>query len=357
MTVLDAGSRVGDSWRDRYDRLRLHTPRRQSELPGYPIPRRFGRWLARDDVATYLTEYARHHGIEPEHGVVVERVDFRSGRFHLPTSSGPRVASHVVIATGYMRVPVVPGWPGVDGYSGELLHAAGYRSPAPYRGKSVLVVGSGNSGAEIAADLAEQGAGHVWLAYRTPPHVLPRQIGPLATTILGFPNQYLPTALIDPANRLVEQLTVGDLSAYGLARPAMGLKEQFLRTEVVPVLDVGLVAQLRAGRVEPTAAVVSFTERSVVLSDGRTIDPDVVIAATGYKRGLEDLVGHLGLLHDSGAPIVHGAQTHPRTPGLHFIGMLPTFKGLLFQINRDARAISRSIANQTPPGSRRAPTT
>jgi hypothetical protein len=355
-TVLDAGSRVGDSWRNRYDRLHLHTPRRQSGLPGYPIARRFGRWVARDDLAVYLTEYAEHHGIEPEHDVAVDRVDYGDGYFRLSTSNGSRTASFVVIATGYTRVPSMPSWPGIDGFTGQVLHASSYRFAIPYRGKRVLVVGTGNSGAEIAADLAEHGAGHVWLSYRTPPHVLPRQIGPLATTILGFPNQYLPAWLIDPTNRLVERLTVGNLGSYGLPRPALGLKAQFLRTEVVPVLDVGLVAQLRAGRVEPTAAVASFTERTVVLSDGRTIDPEVVIAATGYRRGLEDLVGHLGVLHESGAPIVHGPQTHRRTPGLHFIGMLPTFKGLLFQINQDARAISRRIANQAAHQATAAPT-
>ena len=110
------------------------------------------------------------------------------------------------------------------------------------------------------------------------------------------------------------------------------------------MLDVGLVAQLRAGRVEPTAAVASFAGPAVVLADGRELEPDVVIAATGYRRGLEELVGHLGVLDDSGAPLVSGGRTHPRAPGLYFVGMLPTFKGLLFQINRDARAVARSIA-------------
>ena len=342
-SVLDAGAAVGDSWRQRYDRLHLHTPRIQSGLPGLRPPRSGGRWLAKDDYAAYLAGYARRHGLEPELGVVAERVDRTGDGYTVSTDAGPRQASTVVVATGYQRVPVVPAWPGTEDFRGELLHSSGYRSPAPYRGKRVLVVGTGNSGAEIAADLAEQDADEVWLSCRTPPHVIRRQTGPIPTTILGIPNQYLPAGLVDPVSRQLARLTAPDLAPYGLPRPTTGLKSQFLRTSVVPLIDVGLVAQLYAGRVQVVPAVASFGADGVVLSDGRELEVDVVVAATGYRRGLEDLVGHLGVLDASGAPRVHGARTHPKAPELHFIGMLPTMAGMLFQINRDARATARQI--------------
>ena len=342
-SVLDAGAAVGDSWRQRYDRLHLHTPRIQSGLPGLRPPRSGGRWLAKDDYAAYLAGYARRHGIEPELGVVAERVDRTGDGYTVSTDAGPRQAATVVVATGYQRVPVVPAWPGTENFRGELLHSSGYRSPAPYRGKRVLVVGTGNSGAEIAADLAEQDADEVWLSCRTPPHVIRRQTGPIPTTILGIPNQYLPAGLVDPVSRQLARLTAPDLAPYGLPRPTTGLKSQFLRTSVVPLIDVGLVAQLYAGRVQVVPAVASFGADGVVLSDGRELEVDVVVAATGYRRGLEDLVGHLGVLDADGAPRVHGARTHPDAPGLQFIGMLPTMAGMLFQINRDARATARQI--------------
>ena len=342
-SVLDAGAAVGDSWRQRYDRLHLHTPRIQSGLPGLRPPRSGGRWLAKDDYAAYLAGYARRHGLEPELGVVAERVDRTGDGYTVSTDAGPRQAGTVVVATGYQRVPVLPDWPGTEDFRGELLHSSGYRSPAPYRGKRVLVVGTGNSGAEIAADLAEQDADEVWLSCRTPPHVIRRQTGPIPTTILGIPNQYLPARLVDPVSRQLARLTAPDLAPYGLPRPTTGLKTQFLRTSVVPLIDVGLVDQLYAGRVQVVPAVASFRADGVVLSDGRELEVDVVVAATGYRRGLEDLVGHLGVLDADGAPRVHGARTHPDAPGLHFIGMLPTMAGMLFQINRDARATARQI--------------
>jgi len=344
--VLDAGAAVGDSWRQRYDRLHLHTPRIQSGLPGLRPPRSAGRWLAKDDYAAYLAGYARRHGLEPELGVVAERVDRTGDGYTVSTDAGPRRAATVVVATGYQRVPVVPDWPGAEQFRGELLHSSGYRSPAPYRGKRVLVVGTGNSGAEIAADLAEQGDGEVWLSCRTPPHVIRRQTGPIPTTILGIPNQYLPARLVDPVSRRLARLTAPDLAPFGLPRPTTGLKTQFLRTAVVPLIDVGLVDQLYAGRVQVVPAVASFVADGVVLSDGRELEVDVVVTATGYRRGLEDLVGHLGVLDAGGTPRVHGARTDPGAPGLHFIGMLPTMAGMLFQINLDARAIARQIGRR-----------
>jgi putative flavoprotein involved in K+ transport len=346
-TVLDANAQTGDSWRQRYDRLHLHTPRRQSGLPGFPIPRVLGRWVARDDMVTYLGLYAQHHRIEPEYHTVAARIDRHPDGYAVETNRGTRTASQVVVATGYLRVPVMPDWPGASSFEGQLVHASTYQSGVRYRGQRVLVVGTGNTGAEIATDLVEQGAAKVWLSYRTPPHLFPRQIGPIATTVLGFPNQYLPARLIDPVNRAIARLTVGDLSRYGLPSPPRGLKAQDAINHVIPILDVGVIEQIKQGTVEPVPELRALTPRGAVLADGRSLPADVVVAATGYRRGLEPLVGHLGVLDSSGAPTAHAARTHAAAPGLYFVGLLPTFTGLLFQINRDARAVSRRIARQS----------
>ena len=187
--VVDRTPRVGSSWRGHYDRLHLHTPRRWSGLPGYPIPRRFGRWVARDDVVRYLEEYAAHHRLTLRLGSGVTRVD-RSGpgapegaRWVVRLEDGAIVeARHVVIATGNSNTLDAPDWPGLDGFTGEVVLATDYRNGRPYAGRDVLVVGTGNTGTEIATDLAEHGATRVWLSVRTPPHIVPR-------TRLGWPAQ------------------------------------------------------------------------------------------------------------------------------------------------------------------------
>jgi len=205
------------------------------------------------------------------------------------------------------------------------------------------VVGAGNTGAEIAADLAGAGAAAVHLAVRTAPHVIPRQIGPLPTTLLGVVEDVLPAVLVDPVNRLLVRATVGDLSPYGMPRPTQGLAAQVRATGTLPTIDVGLVEQLRAGRVVAVPAVSHVEGEEAVLVDGRRLAPDAVIAATGYATGLEPLVGHLGVLDTAGRPVVAGGRTSPAAPGLRFVGLRNPLKGLLTQVRLDAAAAARGV--------------
>lgn len=125
--VLERADHVGSSWRRHYDRLRLHTTRRLSALPGLPIPRRFGRWVARDDVVRYLEKYAEYHQLEIVTGVEVFRVERApDGTGWLLHAAGGRelTGAAVVVATGYNHTPRVPDWPGRDTYTGEFRHAA-----------------------------------------------------------------------------------------------------------------------------------------------------------------------------------------------------------------------------------------
>ncbi|GAA1935961.1 NAD(P)/FAD-dependent oxidoreductase [Microbacterium aoyamense] len=340
--VVDRGSVVGESWNRRYSRLHLHTPRIQSALPGLRMPRRFGRWVAKDDVAWYLRVYARRAGIHPRFGTAVTRIDPTDGGWTATTESGPISARQVVVATGYNSTPLPPRWPGQETFAGTVVHASEYQDAAPYRGRSVLVVGAGNTGAEIAADLAEQGAREVRLSIRTPPNLIPRQAGGIPTTLLAMPMDFLPAWAVDPVNRLLQRVTLGDLTRYGMPAPRAGVVAQARATGLTPTIDVGLVAALRAGTVTPVAALERFEAGEAVLADGTRVTPDAVIAAIGYTTGLNPVLGHLGVLDERGAPVVLGART--TLPGLRFVGLSTPLKGLLFQIGLHARAASRAIA-------------
>ncbi len=348
--VVDRGSAVGDSWRRRYDRLHLHTPRVQSALPGLRIPRRYGRWVAKDDVAAYLARYADHHGIAPRFGTGVQRLDRDGDGWTAHTGRGPLRARQAVVATGYNQAPVAPDWPGQESFGGHLIHASAYANAEKYRDRDVLVVGAGNTGAEIAADLAEGGAARVWVAVRTPPNVVPRQLGPIPTTLLAISMDFSPARLADPLNRALQRVFVGDLTRYGLPAPRAGVVSQMRATGVTPTIDVGLIAELRAGRVTPVAALTRFDGDEAVLADGTRLAPDAVIAATGYTTGLAPMVGHLGVLDDRCRPLTSAARTRPDAPGLRFVGLTNPLKGLLFQINLDARATARAIAGELRAG-------
>lgn len=350
--VLEKSDRVGASWRRHYDRLHLHTTRRLSALPGLPMPRRFGRWVSRDDVVRYLEKYAEHHELEIVTGVEVSRVTRAAdGSGWLLHATGGRelTGSAVVVATGYNHTPRLPDWPGRAEYAGgpgeprRLVHASDYRNPGPYTGRDVLVVGVGNTGAEIAVDLVEGGAARVRLSVRTVPHIVRRSTAGWAAQYTGVLCRRLPVGLVDRLARPLAKVSVPDLSAHGLPRPDTGLYSR-VREGAIPVQDVGLIDAVRTGRVEIVGAVEAFEGGKVVLADGSRIEPDAVIAATGYSRGLEDLVGHLGVLDSRGRPVVHGPRTSADAPGLHFTGFTNPISGMLRELALDAEKIAAAIA-------------
>ncbi|MGP3773535.1 flavin-containing monooxygenase [Streptomyces sp. SDT5-1] len=347
--VLEKSDRVGASWRGHYDRLHLHTTRRLSGLPGLPMPRRFGRWVARDDVLRYLEKYAEHHDLEVVTGVEVTRVDRDpegSGWLLRATGGRELTSAAVVVATGYNHTPHLPDWPGASSYTGKLLHAGEYRNPAPFTGRDVLVVGAGNTGTEIAVDLAEGGAARVRIAVRTTPHIVRRSTFGWPAQRTGILCRRLPVGLVDRLAAPLGRLSVPDLAEQGLPRPDTGLYSR-AREGAIPVQDVGFVDAVRNGKVEPVAAVTSFDTDTVVLSDGTRVTPDTVIAATGYRQGLEDLVGHLDVLDPAtGRPLAEPLR-RSAAPGLHFTGYTNPISGMLRELALDAGRIGKAVAKQT----------
>ncbi|MET9515528.1 NAD(P)/FAD-dependent oxidoreductase [Streptomyces sp. NPDC002994] len=346
--VLEKSDAVGASWRGHYDRLHLHTTRRLSGLPGLAMPRAFGRWVSRDNVVRYLERYAEFHELEIVTGVEVTRIeptsdDDNSWLLHA-TGGRQLTGSAVVVATGYNHTPHVPEWPGRDTYTGELTHARHYRNPRPYEGKDVLIVGTGNTGTEIAVDLVEGGASRVRLAVRTVPHIVRRSTAGWPAQRTGILVRRLPVRLVDRAGALMARIAIPDLSAHGLPRPGTGLYSR-VRDGAIPVQDVGFVDAVKRGTVEPVAAVECFDEDEVVLADGTRISPQAVIAATGYRRSLDGLVGHLGVLDGRGRPMAHGARTPPKAPGLYFTGYTNPISGMFRELAIDAAKIAKKIAS------------
>jgi cation diffusion facilitator CzcD-associated flavoprotein CzcO len=338
--VLERSDAVGSSWRGRYDRLRLNSSRPFSKLPGARYPRGTGMFPSRDQVVDYLERYARDHELEIRFRTHVERIERSGTGWVLHTSTGIVPAGDVVVAAGFEHTFHVPKWPGRDSFAGRLIHSAEYRNAQEFRGGDVLVVGPGSSGMEIAYDLAEGGASRVRLAVRTPPNIILRDpLGPLFARLLWM----LPTKRADRVTSFMRRKRIGDLAPYGLPEPDEGVFSRLKRLGVAPaIVDREVLDAIRAGRIEVVAAVESLDESGVRLAGGSRIGPDAVIAATGYRTGLEPIVGHLGVLDERGVPRTTVAEA---APGLRFVAYVhrPALIGLM---GEEAREAARGIARR-----------
>lgn len=343
--VLEASDVVGASWRRHYDRLRLHTPRSASSLPGLPMPRSWGRYPTRDQVVQYLQMYARHHRIAPRFGQAVTRVERVGDGWVATTRDTTWRAREVVVSTGNAHRPVRPTWPGQDLYGGDVLHSSDYRNGDPWRGRRVLVVGFGNSACEQALDLLERGA-YPHFSVRSAVNVIPRDVlGVVPVLQLGVVMRHVPTRVADALAAPLVRLSVGDIRRVGLARLPYGPNTQIARDRQVPMLDIGTMAQIRAGRIGVHPGIEGFTSTGVHFVDGSELDVDAVVLATGYEAALRELLPQWRVVCDDyGRPLVSGDRT--ALPGLWFCGFFVSPAGMLREIGLEATRIAAQLGRR-----------
>ena len=154
-TIFEKSQYVGESWRNRYDRLHLHTVKKWSHLPHLPFPENYPTYVARQQLVDYFEKYKTKFNIQPEFGKEVLKIRKSGNDWQIDLKNGENyLAENIVIASGLSRVPNIPKWPGQEKFKGKISHAVFYKNPYPYNNKKVLVVGIGNTGAEIALDLS-----------------------------------------------------------------------------------------------------------------------------------------------------------------------------------------------------------
>ena len=339
--VLEREQTVGSAWRRHYDRLHLHTAKAYSGLPMKPWPKAAPRYPSRDQMVEYLQAYAAEHQIAPRLGTTVHAVKREGARFTVQTSAGVMRPCFVVMATSYNGVPNLPSLPGLEGFRGTAIHAAEYRNATPYQGKRTLVVGCGNSGAEIALDLAEQGV-DVAMVVRGPVHVVPRDMFGQPTQQTNILLSHLPLWLQDAIAVRTVGLVVGDLSRWGIVRPAVGPNRMIEETGRVPILDLGTIAKVRQGKIRVLPATQDILPDAVRFADGAVHPFEAIIFATGYTPGLGRLIEGFETISDArGRPHRFGEETG--IAGLYFVGFKNPTTGALREIAIEAPRVARGI--------------
>jgi cation diffusion facilitator CzcD-associated flavoprotein CzcO len=336
--ILEKESRVASSWRRHYERLHLHTVKRYSALPFVPFPKDYPRYVPREQVIGYLESYATHFELQPRFGEAARSIG-RDGNGWLVESTSARIrAPFVVLATGLNAEPVRPTLPGLENFAGRVLHASAYASGKDFAGQSVLVIGMGNTGAEIALDLAEQGA-RPTISVRNGVHIAPRDLFGIPIQVVAMlATKMLPIGANDRIFPIILDLALGDLSRYGLNRPKVGLLEQVRRDGKVPVLDVGTVRKITEGAIKTAPGISQFTTDGATFVDGSKRAFDAVIIATGYRPNYQSLFDKTDL------PAVK--EKAPGHAGVYLIGFRNPPTGLLREISRQAADLAGDIARR-----------
>lgn len=338
--VLEQHERIGGRWAGRYERLHLHTVRRFSGLAHHGMPADYPRYVHKDLFARYLQDYAERFKLDVRLATRVRKIAPTDGAWLLESDRGTLHATVVVVATGTYNVPILPEWPGMGDFGGRVVHSGDYHSGREFAGSRALVVGIGNSGAEIATDLVEQGAAFVAISVRTPPPIMPRDLfGILPVQLLGLALTPVPAPrLLDRAGAAVRRLGTGDLRKYGLEKAAWGP----FTARRPAVIDVGFLRELKGGRIHVRPNVERLTPNGVVFENGDEEAFDVVVAATGFVSALPELLELPDAVGERGRPRFRSGRP-TAYPGLYFLGFDETTRGVLYEANRDSRRLARAV--------------
>jgi cation diffusion facilitator CzcD-associated flavoprotein CzcO len=243
-------------------------------------------------LVAYYEQYAQQFAIEPRYGVEVQRITRKAKTWEVTTSSGEFIAESVIIATGANRDPNVPVWEVTDTFKGTITHSRDYRNPKRFHGSRTLVIGMGNTGAEIALDLANADV-PTWISVRGTVNIVPRDLNGRPVQETGKLMAKLPFGIGDWLGTKIQRLYFGNLHRYGLSVSTVPPAVELRTTGKTPVIDIGTVKAIKEGRIRVVRAVREFTPEGVLMENGEQLAFEHIILATGYRANLQELVDGL----------------------------------------------------------------
>jgi putative flavoprotein involved in K+ transport len=325
--------RIGFAWQNHYDRLHLHTLKQVSALPGLPMPDDYPPFPSAAQFQRYLAQYARHFQLDVASGVEVQSATWNARAWQIMTNQGLVEGDTLVVATGIWSTPYVPALGGEAEFGGSIMHSRDYRNPTPFVGKRTLVVGVGNSGAEIAVDLSENGVA-TGISIQSGAAFVPHPRSAMAMRALSWLFRRMPRSLSERVLRRVRR----DYSAIGIPWPPGMLLDAY------PVVGYQLPEAVAAGRVTRSPGVSRFLPGRVQFDNGSSEPFDAVVMATGYRPTIHFVADQVDL-DQHGKPRVDRYWRSVRNPHLVCVGFAyPTTEGWLQAIGRVARTAAEGIA-------------
>lgn len=287
--ILDANDVPGGAWTRTWDSLKLFSPKEYSSLPGWMMPPTKETYPTKEEIINYLTQYEKRYGFQIRRPTLVKDVSYQNGVFHIETDKGSIYSRAVVSATGNWSNPFIPSYKGLELFQGKQIHSAFYKNAEEFNGKRVLIVGGGNSAAQILSEVFKV-AETIWVT-KEPPEFLPDEVD----------GRYL----FNLATRKYQAMLKGEVleEAHNLAKIVM----------------VDSVKEARErGVLKSKGPFEKLTTESVVWSDGHEEKIDAIIWCTGFRPNLKYL-DSLSIIDDDGKINTAGPRSL-KYPGLWFVG-------------------------------------
>lgn len=344
--VLESSKKIANRWHHHYDRLLLHTVKQLSHLPHLEFPEDYPTYVPREQLVKYYENYAKHFDIKPQFDEKIVSIKLENEGWEVISERGKKfVAKNVIIATGTNRIPYVPVFKNQEEFQGNIVHSINYKNAEPFLNKKVLVVGMGNTGAELALDLSENNI-DVTLAVRSPIAIVPRDVNGRPVQLTAKTLAKIPFGIGDWLGTQIRKMIIGDLTKYGVPLSKQHPVAQLRETGKTPVIDLGTVAHIKNGRIKIVGKIDCFFEKGVQFENGEKHEFDSIILATGYRAKVEDFL-------ENGKEVLDKYSV-PKQPigegefkGLYFVGF-DNYKlgGILGTLYNDSETIVRDILKQ-----------
>ncbi|KAG0581308.1 hypothetical protein KC19_4G241700 [Ceratodon purpureus] len=354
--IIEKSDGIGSLWKYKaYDRLHLHIPKQFCELPLYPFPEDYPLYPNRQQFVTYLENYFHHFEMKALFNTKVNTAEydaeFECWKVNVESSgkvgkdAGMQLCARwLVVASGENAEAVSPAMAGLKDFHGPVVHSSNYKTGADYTGQRVLVVGCGNSGMEIALDLANFNA-NPSLVVRSPVHILPREIFGTSTFAVAMRMmKSFPLWFTDMLLVWYTWAMLGDTTVYGFQRPKDGPMTIKCKQGKTPILDVGTFAKIKSGDIKVFPGVDHLTPHGACFENGESRDFDAIVLATGYRSNVPQwLKDDGGFFSEEGLPKNPSQGTWKGERGLYVAGL--GRKGILgatFDAKNIAEDISRA---------------
>ncbi|KAG8486137.1 hypothetical protein CXB51_019527 [Gossypium anomalum] len=357
--ILEREDCIASLWKKyAYDRLHLHLDKQFCVLPHMPFPDSYPRFVSRQQFVSYLDDYVSRFKISPLYRRTVESAEFdgETGKWivkarNLGSGEVEELEGRfLVVASGETSDPFTPVIEGLNTFPGDVLHSTRFRNGKAFQNQKVLVVGSGNSGMEIAFDLANHGA-QTSLVVRSPVHILSRDMIYLGLILV----KYIRVNLVDSLMVMLSKLVYGDLSKYGINRPKEGPFFMKAAYGKYPITDIGTCKKIKSQEIQVLPSICSIRGNEVVFENGTTHPFDTIVFCTGFKRSTNVwLKGDDYLLNDDGISKLSFPNHWKGKNGLYCVGL--SRRGLYgaasdaLNIADDINSLRRTVESSRPMG-------